>query len=64
MAAGAQAALPEEAKAISSAKQDVHRELSEEPPGNLLLFLGGESRRQLSLLLSPPAAEQSKSPKP
>lgn len=37
--------------------------LSEEPSGNLL-FLGGESRRQLSLLLSPPAPEHSKSPKP
>lgn len=63
MAAGAQAELPEEARAISSAKQDAHRAVvSGAPRKQVLLFLGTESKRQLSLLLSPSATEQSKSP--
>lgn len=62
VAAGAQAELLKEAKANSSAKQDTcSGAVSGDPRAPVLLFLGGESRRQLTLLLSPPATEQNKS---
>lgn len=60
MAAGAQAELPQVVKTISSAKQDAHG-------GGCLRSPQGTSpslpwgRNQLSLLLSPPSTEQTKS---
>lgn len=40
----------------------MYADISEAPRKPVLLFLRGESRRQLSLLPSPPATQQSKSP--